>query len=176
MSHGWGYNFLGSLMFQMMKTGIGLEQARFLGSRCSLTFSSPSPSPLGKPQAVISEEAAEELEANYVGTEEEPRLRRPKSGKDSFPSLFTADAINSKEIEIQRMSSQTNPNGMSQNDSSLDATIGVAPKRGMVLPFTPLAMSFDTVNYYVDMPPIFVDQVMELVELDNLKDAIVGLP
>ncbi|KAL4340272.1 hypothetical protein GQ457_08G013760 [Hibiscus cannabinus] len=110
--------------------------------------------PLGKPQAVISEETAEELEANYEGTEGEPRLRRPKSSKDSFPrSLSAADALNSKEIEIQRMSSRTNPNGMSQNNSSLDATIGVAPKRGMVLPFTPLAMSFDTVNYYVDMPP-----------------------
>ncbi|KAE8664723.1 Pleiotropic drug resistance protein 12 [Hibiscus syriacus] len=82
------------------------------------------PNTLGKPQAVISEETAEELEANYE-----------------------------EEIEIQRMSSRTNPNGMRQNDSSLDAAIGVAAKRGMVLPFTPLAMSFDTVNYYVDMPP-----------------------
>ena len=43
---------------------------------------------------------------------------------------------------------------MSRNDSSLDAANGVAPKRGMILPFTPLAMSFDTVNYYVDMPPV----------------------
>ncbi|KAL4339835.1 hypothetical protein GQ457_08G013750 [Hibiscus cannabinus] len=110
--------------------------------------------PLGKPQLLSKKETAEELEANYEGTEGEPRLRRPKSSKDSFPrSLSAADALNSKEIEIQRMSSRTNPNGMSQNNSSLDATIGVAPKRGMVLPFTPLAMSFDTVNYYVDMPP-----------------------
>ncbi|KAK8541889.1 hypothetical protein V6N12_014510 [Hibiscus sabdariffa] len=109
---------------------------------------------LGKPQAVISEETTEELEANYEGITEEPRLRRPKSSKDSFPRSFsTADALNSKEMEIRRMSSRTNPNGMSRTDSSLDAAIGVAPKRGMVLPFTPLAMSFDTVNYYVDMPP-----------------------
>ncbi|KAE8679805.1 Pleiotropic drug resistance protein 12 [Hibiscus syriacus] len=118
------------------------------------TFALTYLNPLGKPQAVISEETAEELEANYEDTEGEPRLMRPKSSKDSFPrSLSTADSLNSKEIEILRMSSRTNPNGMSQNDSSLDAAIGVAPKRGMVLPFTPLAMSFDTVNYYVDMPP-----------------------
>ncbi|XWS11987.1 hypothetical protein CRYUN_Cryun37aG0051900 [Craigia yunnanensis] len=110
--------------------------------------------PLGKPQAVISEETAEELEANHEGSKEEPRLRRPKSSKDSFPrSLSTADANNSREMAIQRMSSWTNPNGMSRNDSSLEAANGVAPKRGMILPFTPLAMSFDTVNYYVDMPP-----------------------
>ncbi|KAJ4821925.1 hypothetical protein Tsubulata_041743 [Turnera subulata] len=82
-----------------------------------------------------------------------------------------------REIMIQRMRSMSNPNGTSgRNDSFQEAAIGVAPKRGMVLPFTPLAMSFDSVNYYVDMPAIFVDEVMELVELENLKDALVGLP
>lgn len=30
--------------------------------------------------------------------------------------------------------------------------MAVAHKRGMVLPFTPLAMSFENVNYYVDRP------------------------
>ncbi|WRX26097.1 ABC transporter-like [Theobroma cacao] len=105
-------------------------------------------------QAIISEETAEELEAGHEGSKEEPRLRRPRSSKDSFPrSLSSADANNSKEMAIRRMSSRTNPNGMSRNDSSLEAVNGVAPKRGMVLPFSPLAMSFDTVNYYVDMPP-----------------------
>jgi len=29
-----------------------------------------------------------------------------------------------------------------------------SPKRGMVLPFTPLSMSFDDVNYHVDMPAV----------------------
>lgn len=54
-----------------------------------------------------------------------------------------------------RLSSLSNGNGMSRSgDASLDAANGVAPKRGMVLPFTPLAMSFDNVNYYVDMPPV----------------------
>ena len=53
------------------------------------------------------------------------------------------------------MSSPSNPNGLSRNaDSTLEAATGVAPKKGMVLPFTPLAMSFDNVNYYVDMPPV----------------------
>ena len=53
------------------------------------------------------------------------------------------------------MSSRSNANGLSRNaDSSLEITSGVAPKRGMVLPFTPLAMSFDSVNYYVDMPQV----------------------
>ncbi|KAL1551581.1 transcription factor [Salvia divinorum] len=33
-----------------------------------------------------------------------------------------------------------------------------ADKRGMVLPFTPLAMSFEDVNYYVDMPPVMQEK------------------
>ena len=53
------------------------------------------------------------------------------------------------------MSSRSNSNGINRNaDSTLESANGVAPKRGMVLPFTPLAMSFDSVNYYVDMPAV----------------------
>ncbi|MBA0678047.1 hypothetical protein Goari_019413, partial [Gossypium aridum] len=115
------------------------------------TFALMCLNPLGKPQAVIFEETAEEQEG-IEGTKGEPRLRRPKSSKDSSPQSLSSPEALRKEIAMQRMSSGTNPNGMSQNESSLDAAIRVAPKRGMVLPFTPLAMSFDTVNYYVDMP------------------------
>lgn len=40
-------------------------------------------------------------------------------------------------------------------DSSLTtAAAGIVLKKGMVLPFTPLAMSFDAVNYFVDVPPV----------------------
>ncbi|KAB2008040.1 hypothetical protein ES319_D10G071300v1 [Gossypium barbadense] len=113
------------------------------------TFALMYLSPLGKPQAVISEETVEELEANNVDSNEEPRLMRPESSKYSF----SADASNAVEMEIRRMSSRADSHGMSRNDSQVDAATGVAPKRGMVLPFTPLAMSFDTVDYYVDMPP-----------------------
>jgi hypothetical protein len=35
-----------------------------------------------------------------------------------------------------------------------DAVAGVAPKRGMILPFQPLAISFDDIKYYVDMPAV----------------------
>lgn len=56
---------------------------------------------------------------------------------------------------MQRMSSKSNPNGLNRNSSSLiEEANGVAAKKGMILPFSPLAMSFDTVNYYVDMPPV----------------------
>lgn len=50
----------------------------------------------------------------------------------------------SGEVAMQRMSSQAN------NGSGAEG----APRRGMVLPFQPLAMSFDSVNYFVDMPAV----------------------
>jgi hypothetical protein len=36
-----------------------------------------------------------------------------------------------------------------------DAVAGVEPKRGMILPFQPLAISFDDIKYYVDMPAVW---------------------
>jgi hypothetical protein len=45
---------------------------------------------LGAPQAVISEEAADEMEAGQEESKEEPRLRRPMSKRDSIPQSLTA--------------------------------------------------------------------------------------
>lgn len=42
--------------------------------------------------------------------------------------------------------------GRSPNTS--DRSIRNAPGRGMVLPFEPLSMSFNEINYYVDMPAV----------------------
>lgn len=36
----------------------------------------------------------------------------------------------------------------------LDRAAGVAPKRGMILPFQPLSISFNEVEYFVDMPAV----------------------
>uniref|UniRef100_A0A9I9D4R9 ABC transporter domain-containing protein n=1 Tax=Cucumis melo TaxID=3656 RepID=A0A9I9D4R9_CUCME len=101
--------------------------------------------PLTKHQAIMSEETASEMEANQEDSQE-PRLRRPMSKKDSFPrSLSASDGNNTREVNMQRMTSNSEANG-------------VATKKGMILPFSPLAMSFDTVNYYVDMPPEMKEQ------------------
>ena len=83
--------------------------------------------------------------------------------------------MHSGEMAIRRMSSRlsslSNGNGMSRNgDSSLEAANGVAAKRGMVLPFTPLAMSFDDVNYYVDMPPVRIPSLC--CHLEKVFDTI----
>lgn len=106
------------------------------------TFSLMYLNPLGKKQAMMSEDDANDVD----GDGEETR-------KNTAPrSLSKTDGNNTREMVMQRISSRANPNEISRNDSALDSAGGVTPKRGMVLPFAPLAMSFDEVNYYVDMP------------------------
>ncbi|KAL3528695.1 hypothetical protein ACH5RR_008017 [Cinchona calisaya] len=101
--------------------------------------------PLGKPQATISKEQARETEDDQQEARGEPRLKTTKSNKG--------------EMAMQQMSTHTNRNlSTREEDTSIDAASGIAPKRGMVLPFTPLAMSFDDVKYFVDMPPEMRDQ------------------
>ncbi|KAL6006088.1 ABC transporter G member 42 [Asimina triloba] len=114
--------------------------------------------PLGKPQAIISEELADEMEDNQDESKEEPRIKTQGSKRGSGRrSLSSSEGNNNREIALRRLSSKS-ISGISRNDSALEAASGVAPKRGMVLPFSPLAMSFDDVNYYVDMPPEMKDQ------------------
>lgn len=36
----------------------------------------------------------------------------------------------------------------------MNASARIAPRRGMILPFEPLSMSFSEINYYVDMPAV----------------------
>ncbi|KAJ9692264.1 hypothetical protein PVL29_011366 [Vitis rotundifolia] len=140
------------------------------------TFSLMYLNPFGNRQAIMSEETATEIEAEQEESKEEPRLRRNSTKRDSIPrSLSSSDGNNSREMAIKRMSSRlsslSNGNGMSRSgDASLEAANGVAPKRGMVLPFTPLAMSFDNVNYYVDMPPEMKEQGVTEDRLQLLRE------
>ncbi|KAK4489208.1 hypothetical protein RD792_005003 [Penstemon davidsonii] len=98
------------------------------------TFTLMYLSPWEKPQAIISKEQARAIETGH----EEESYNTPQK-----PT----------EMKILDTSSRSNSYGAKRNeDSNLDAVKGISPKRGMVLPFTPLTMSFDDVNYYVDMP------------------------
>ncbi|KAL4605794.1 hypothetical protein ACB092_09G055600 [Castanea dentata] len=45
-----------------------------------------------------------------------------------------------------------------------------SPKRGMILPFQPLSLAFNHVNYYVDMPPEMKSQGVEEDRLQLLRD------
>ncbi|XVF26839.1 hypothetical protein REPUB_Repub14bG0053800 [Reevesia pubescens] len=73
----------------------------------------------------------------------------PPSGPQAVLPQDSADEMESNiEMAVQGISSQSNFNGMNRNANSTRE----AAKKGMVLPFTPLAMSFDKVNYNVGMP------------------------
>ncbi|KAF3943051.1 hypothetical protein CMV_030353, partial [Castanea mollissima] len=188
------------------------------------TFSLMYLNPLGKPQPIISEELGSE-QSSMGDSKGKPRLQSNRS-------------INENQMrELQCLETSGESNTMEPSSMAADE---VATKRGMILPFTPLTMSFDSVNYYVDMPSemkdqgvtgdrlqllqevtgafrpgvltalmgtdihspqvtvkesliysaflrlpkevsdkekmAFVDEVIELVELNGLKNTIVGLP
>jgi len=49
----------------------------------------------------------------------------------------------------------------SEDNSTHDGEVSVTQvsaqdKKGMILPFQPLSMAFENINYYVDMPPVCV--------------------
>ncbi|KAF3450693.1 hypothetical protein FNV43_RR06782 [Rhamnella rubrinervis] len=62
---------------------------------------------------------------------------------------------------------QTDAAVSEETDTAAD---GASRQRGMVLPFTPLAMSFDSVNYYVDMPSEMKDQGVTDNKLQLLQE------
>ncbi|CAN6201350.1 unnamed protein product [Urochloa humidicola] len=116
--------------------------------------------PLGKPQAVISEETAKEAEGNgHAGD-------TVRNG-----STKSKDGGHGKEMKDMRLSARLS--NCSSNGVSRIMSIGsneAAPRRGMVLPFNPLAMSFDNVNYYVDMPAEMKQQGVQDNRLQLLRE------
>ncbi|CAL5375852.1 unnamed protein product [Camellia sinensis] len=129
--------------------------------------------PLRNPQVIISKEVAREMEVDQEESGKVLRLGKTTSKTNSLPrSLSVVDGDNSREMAIQRMSSRSNADGLCRNeDSSLEGAVqGVAPKRGMVLPFTPLAISFDNINYFVDMPLEMKEQGVTEDKLQLLRE------
>ncbi|XP_002515969.2 ABC transporter G family member 29 [Ricinus communis] len=114
------------------------------------TFALMYLNPPGKKQAIISEETAKGLGSDEEGLKDESRVRRTKSKKDSFSRSVSFSGGNIlRDVVIRTITSQSDSNEVDRNSRGANS---VAVKRGMVLPFTPLAMSFDSVDYYVDMP------------------------
>ncbi|KAG6519908.1 ABC transporter G family member 42-like [Zingiber officinale] len=125
--------------------------------------------PIGKPQAVISEETAREMEEVEDEAKDLPRLRRMSSKSESVPhALSKTDGNNTSEVMMMRMN-PSHSNGYNR-EMPINAVTNVAPKRGMVLPFTPLSMSFDEVNYFVDMPPEMKEQGVTEDRLQLLRN------
>ncbi|KAJ4828264.1 hypothetical protein Tsubulata_012073 [Turnera subulata] len=74
-------------------------------------------------------------------------------------------------IEVSASQKNSLERGHSQNREGV-----LSSKQGMVLPFQPLSVTFVEIKYSVDMPQMFIEEVMELVELTSLRGALVGLP
>ncbi|PKI53080.1 hypothetical protein CRG98_026541, partial [Punica granatum] len=49
-------------------------------------------------------------------------------------------------------------------------------KHKMILPFTPLSLVFENLQYFVDTPLDFVNEVLETIELEGIRDSLVGIP
>ncbi|GLJ44167.1 hypothetical protein SUGI_0921640 [Cryptomeria japonica] len=116
--------------------------------------------PLEKPQAVLSEEALREKHANRTG---EVQLTPTSASKGKSVAHQASSQVCGCETSKTSLSS-----GGSRMGAVADAS-GNASK-GMLLPFQPLSIVFDEVNYYVDMPAEMKEQGVTEDRLQLLRD------
>jgi len=116
--------------------------------------------PIGKTQTVISEEALAEREANRMGSDEDgnEHTKRSNSTKQ-FNSGLPRSLRNAKGVfsppnggELRMQQSGLPHHSAVRNEHHMYGPGGVAPERGMILPFQPLSIAFSEISYYVDMP------------------------
>ncbi|CAA3014915.1 pleiotropic drug resistance 1-like [Olea europaea subsp. europaea] len=107
--------------------------------------------PFGKPQAILSEETVAERNGSKRGeTVELSSRRKSTSGRE----IDSRHSISSRSMSSRVGSiNETDPNR----------------KRGMVLPFEPLSLTFDDIHYAVDMPEEMKAQGIEEDRLELLK-------
>ncbi|KAM0861522.1 hypothetical protein ACQ4PT_045839 [Festuca glaucescens] len=102
--------------------------------------------PVGKPQAILPEETDKSTENVHEQKRETHITQRntvPTIESTSQNSMITLDKV----LEQLRGHSPDSSKRSYANTAARDA-----PGKGMVLPFEPLSMSFNEINYYVDMP------------------------
>uniref|UniRef100_A0A0D6QSH6 ABC transporter domain-containing protein n=1 Tax=Araucaria cunninghamii TaxID=56994 RepID=A0A0D6QSH6_ARACU len=97
--------------------------------------------PLGKPQALISEDEMKDKVESATGVS-----HRGQEMETIPAGILTENRSVGGGSQRRRSSIASN-----RSDSVVQSA-REAGNRGMVLPFQPLAMAFDNVNYYVDMP------------------------
>ncbi|XP_071741164.1 ABC transporter G family member 35-like [Rutidosis leptorrhynchoides] len=74
-----------------------------------------------------------------------------------FNILFTLALMYADRMEMKRLSSQAD-------------SLGVVNKKGMVLPFMPLTLSFDNMNYFVDMPQRLREDGVKTTKFQLLRE------
>lgn len=120
---------------------------------CLIIFELLLRTALGKPQAVISEEALAQKNANRTG-EDVVVSKRHRSKRFRARSKDTINIYGSNTQDVEEHLQEhvlkiiDGSNGAAEPSSILVTR----QKRGMILPFKPLAMSFSDIKYFVDMP------------------------
>uniref|UniRef100_A0ACD5VQG7 Uncharacterized protein n=2 Tax=Avena sativa TaxID=4498 RepID=A0ACD5VQG7_AVESA len=99
--------------------------------------------PIGKPQAILPEETDD-------GTENVPEQKRETHIMQRTTTPTIESASQNSMITLDKVLEQLR--GRSPDTSNRYSATRDAPGKGMVLPFEPLSMSFNEINYYVDMP------------------------
>ena len=102
---------------------------------------------VGKPQAIMSKEELEEKEANRTGADFS-KSRSSRSQSRSLAAIMTSKGDAPRLSKSHRSSTSQRP-----SDSDVEE-VAMEVKRGMILPFEPLSISFDDISYFVDMPAV----------------------
>jgi hypothetical protein len=118
--------------------------------------------PLGKPQAIVSEEALAQRNANRTGKVALPSLHH-KSRK-LLPRSLSRDmdgvgvpvklVVEGEKQDGQGVLVQQQASSRALTIDSTEAAAAARPKHGMILPFHPLTISFKNIKYFVDMPAV----------------------
>ncbi|KAH9288622.1 hypothetical protein KI387_032739, partial [Taxus chinensis] len=122
--------------------------------------------------AVISEERLAKQQgtgSDKITEGQEPQFPASRAKKGSSKHFSSKDGENTVDIQMDGMNRRsTKPE---TNSTDLEGQNNVVPKRGMILPFKPLAMSFYNVNYFVDMSPfVFASSVnYEIMRFQEMK-------
>ncbi|MCO5560583.1 hypothetical protein L7F22_014198 [Adiantum nelumboides] len=129
--------------------------------------------PLSKPQALLSEEALEEKHANRTGESKSSSSKRRVSLDHTLSIERNAGGskppMRRSGVDLLQRIPSARSNGDHVEDVDAEAA-GVAPKTGMILPFIPLSIAFDNVNYYVDMPAEMKQHGVQEDRLQLLQD------
>ncbi|KAK4582896.1 hypothetical protein RGQ29_025889 [Quercus rubra] len=85
-------------------------------------------------------------------------------------AVIADDEKDKKKKKSSSKQHETEGTDMAVRNSSESGASDISPKRGMILPFQPLSLAFNHVNYYVDMPPEMKSQGVEEDLLQLLRD------
>ncbi|XP_010658730.1 pleiotropic drug resistance protein 2 [Vitis vinifera] len=113
--------------------------------------------PLGDSKSVIIDEENEEKSEKQFFSNKQHDLTTPERNSATAPMSEGID------MEVRKTRESTKSVVKDANHTPT--------KRGMVLPFQPLSLAFEHVNYYVDMPAGMKSQGIEADRLQLLRDA-----